>query len=463
MAKFYAEQENQLKISDGHLQPGLHVAVKWKSEWHRGKIVKLEKSRRARVFFIDSAVTGDVSIDEGVCYLRSDFALLPAIAHRGILSYIKPKEESWNKDSINFMKKRYGQQFQAKIHRTEETSHVYFLSIKKADEQRQFLDSLIQLGACFLDTSFGEQNELVNVEDFVYYEEGRHLDAIDDDDWLPKTPKPYSNGDARSQIRGLEKLAKTAPKSDSTPMAVQPAHKTGQPPPKPVHPAQKTVEQAPKASPQRNFVMPEKRTRLEMPPKASIKSRNRPLKVPQVKEFVPAVSPWNEPNSCMMPAAQTSQPQIKEPQPAASTVSSWNEPSSDRKAARAPTTPEGKEPLKSSVINNRLQQNSLTQVPLAAAVASTSTAPAEPKSSTQVVEQPSLKAPNEQPASKSGNQTEPGRCPPTTRALGAQDLTKLEIGSKAEIIVNVVNDRKDFYFFFKEEFLNIQEFIDRFK
>lgn len=508
MATFYEEQGKQLKISGCHLQPWLHVAVKSQNKWHRAKIVKLEKSIRARVFFIDSGVADDVSIDEHVRYLRNDFAQLPATAHRGILSYVKPKDDAWNKDSIRFMEKRCGQQFQAKIHQADENGQIYFQSIKKDGEQQQFLDSLIQQGSCFLDTSFPEQNELTNIEDFIYYEDGLHLDSVDDDDWLPKTPEPCSNKNARPQIRGLQKIAKKAPKSDTTPVTLQsPPAKTQKPTPKTMKP--ETVQSPPKATQQRKFVMPEKRTRLEMPPKVSLTSRLKPLKVPQIKEFGPMFSSWNEPSSATnatptspplnaqqhkdsrpvpsttsscnepsscMKAAQvpTSQPVNAQEQkysgPAPSTTSSWNERAAPRmraaptspplKAAPALTTPERKEPLKSSVINNRLQQRTTLQVSQPALMASTSTAPIPTKPSVQVFEQPSAAPPEKKKESTCESRQQSDVC---TRKLGVQDLTKLEIGSKAEIVVNVVSDRMDFYFFFKEDLLRHVEFLDRFK
>lgn len=428
MKTFYDNQGQKLVVSKHHLQPGLNVAVNWGSEWFRCKVITLVDSKRARVFCFDSGAAEDVSIDKAY-YLRTDFALMPATALRGILSYVKPKDGTWNKSSIKFMQNRCGQEFEAKIHSTDPTEQAYYLSIKKADEQHQFSDSLIQSGACFMDAGLQQRTECPNLEDFIYYEDGRHLDLVDD--WLPKTPK---QDDSRAQAQVLAKVEKCAPKPDRTPV---------------------TEPTPAKALPLRKFVIPDKRKRLEMPPRASILDRISPLKLPY--EVTPTASKSTSPSESKQCTKSIQQPKA----PTSSHILPLKIAQAERScskskqcinaAQRSTSAPKNRKSAKS--IQNRLQQ---TPVPQQIPTASKSATPIQ---SYPVVVQPSPPVPprKEKPISQM-------RAPPNIRSPGVQDLSKLEIRSKIEIIVHVINDRDDFYFFLKNELqCFLQEFQERFE
>lgn len=275
----------RLKVSHHHMQPGLLVAVKRQQAWYRGKIVKSIGADKARVFLVDLGITEDVFHDDRVRYLREDFSCMPAIAHRGILSYVRPKNDRWSNESINFMRKRCNQRFEAKIQRIDEASQSYFTSMKK-DGDLPLSDSLIRMGACTIDLSFWEPDGFACVDDFSYFENGLHLDAAEnDDDWLPKTPAKSSNANSRLPMQAPRKPSESGPSTDATPA------------PMPTGPTRKM-----------KCWLPDKRKRVEVPPRSSlINNRLQPLKVPPISRNGSVASAPLSSIECM-PCVQVVQP-----------------------------------------------------------------------------------------------------------------------------------------------------------
>lgn len=194
MNNFYEKEGDTVKMKPEYLREGLHVAVKFETLWHRGKILKAAAGT-VRVFYVDFGSVEDVAdVDDRIRLLMETFIDLPAFAQRGVLSHVQPST-SWSKDSmLDFRQMVMGQKLDARVYKKNSVDSSHCLALKRrGSEPANVGRSMVLKGFCSFQEDFltRDVNEPMGFSD---YESGRWIDHLtamkkkEDDSWLPLPP-----------------------------------------------------------------------------------------------------------------------------------------------------------------------------------------------------------------------------------------------------------------------------------
>lgn len=184
MSRFYGTGQNAQRVAVSDLVKDSCVAALYSGLWHRAKVLKVLSEEFVRVFYVDFGTVEEVSVKTNVRRLQESFAILPAVAQRGVLSHIQPITRHWSAESIKFFHKAVMQKkLNAKILKKNIKDSSYYLSIKTridlSDVTQHLVSAMMiekELG--IFDKEFFDKPMFNLLElEFDYYETGMSIDA----------------------------------------------------------------------------------------------------------------------------------------------------------------------------------------------------------------------------------------------------------------------------------------------
>ena len=158
MWNFFKDKKNEHKIEKETLTTGTIVTVKYGTIWYRGKVVRMTGEHLIRVFYVDLGTVVDVGINELRC-LPEKFATMPAIAHRGVLCHVQPRDGKWSDESHHyFMSVVAGKKIECKILYRNKSDDSYYIAMRATTiehgEKKVISDVMINEGYCLRDEEF---------------------------------------------------------------------------------------------------------------------------------------------------------------------------------------------------------------------------------------------------------------------------------------------------------------------
>jgi Tudor domain len=181
MTNFYDKDGDHLKVEPKTLVKELYVAALYDKLWHRGLILSVLRFGKVRIFFLDFGTVTDVAICE-LRYLLEDFIELPAVAKRGVLSYVQPLEKKWSEEAIKVFKKNsINKKVNAKIFQQNQGDSSYFLGVMvgSGTDKKLLSQLLLEKSLATVDPDFLKKENLNSLEmSFSDYENGKHVSEL---------------------------------------------------------------------------------------------------------------------------------------------------------------------------------------------------------------------------------------------------------------------------------------------
>ena len=237
MRDFFTDDKNEYKINKETLSAGMIVTAKYGTIWHRGKVLQMTGEHWIRVLYVDFGTVADVGIDEIRC-LPEKFATMPAIAHRGVLCHVQPRDGKWSDESHNFfMIALANKKIECKIIHRNSSDRSYYIAMRATiedhGEKKVISDLMIHEGHCSRDDKFTDNGVSSSELTFEDYENGKDLKhpcqeteeqpEQKEDEWWVTTPAKESTSSKSSEEELVAAIVQSEPTDNLSGMQVSPS------------------------------------------------------------------------------------------------------------------------------------------------------------------------------------------------------------------------------------------------